>query len=174
MQLLRFWNFFVFFRFFPLKLVYFWTKNRKNIYECFFHSFCATDLNFGTKNNGRMKYSTLKTVIFASYWGSLLVQFSKFNNFLWVCWFLFKNHSNFVSPSWQVDNLHYHTWQYSLPIWNTILFHKPVFIHIFTSDHWIGNPKIGQIHWQVLAKLSQGPHWPISDQNYTSFFTFYN
>ena len=38
----------------------------------FFHSFCATGLNFGTKNNGRMKQSTLKNLIFASYGGSLL------------------------------------------------------------------------------------------------------
>ena len=29
---------------------------------------------------------------------SLLVQFSKFNNFLWVCWFLGKNLSSFVPP----------------------------------------------------------------------------
>jgi hypothetical protein len=34
----------------------------------------------------------------------LLVQSSKFNNFLWVCWFLCKNLSNFVYPVW---NLHY-------------------------------------------------------------------
>ena len=64
------------FQFFPLKLVYFWTKIRKNTYGCFFHSFCATDLNFGIKNNGRMKWSTSKTLIFASYLGSAL-QISK-------------------------------------------------------------------------------------------------
>ena len=29
---------------------------------------------------------------------SLLHQFSKFNHFLWVCWFLGKNLSNFVTP----------------------------------------------------------------------------
>ena len=57
-QLLAFWNLF-FFQFFPPKLVYFWTKNRKNTYGCFFHSFCASDLNFGIN---RMKYSTLKTL----------------------------------------------------------------------------------------------------------------
>ena len=78
--------------------------NTVYIYGCFFHSFCATDLNFGTKNNGGMKYSTLKTVIFASYWGSPLVQFSKFKNFLWVCWFLCKNLSNFVSLPWKFHN----------------------------------------------------------------------
>ena len=40
---------------------------------------------------------------------SLLHQFSKFNNFLWVCWFLDKNLSNFVTPNWKLDNLYYHT-----------------------------------------------------------------
>ena len=88
-----------------LKLVYFWTESRKNIYGCFFHSFCATDLNFGTKNIRGMKYPT---VIFASYWGSLLVQFSKFENFLWVCWFSCKNLSNFVSLPWKFHNPYCH------------------------------------------------------------------
>ena len=35
---------------------------------------------------------------------STLHQFSKFNHFLRVCWFLFKNLSNFVSPAWKLDN----------------------------------------------------------------------
>ena len=43
-------------------------------------------------------------MIFASYWGSPLVQFSKFNNFLWACWFLCKNLSNFVPLSWKLHN----------------------------------------------------------------------
>ena len=104
---------FVFFQFFPLKLVYFWTKSKKYIYGCSFHSFYATDLKFRTKNNGGMKYSTLKTVIFASYWGSPLVQFSKFKNFLWVCWFLCKNLSNFVSLPWKFHNPYCHNKQWS-------------------------------------------------------------
>ena len=33
-----------------------------------------------------------------------LIQFSKFNNFLWVCWFLAKNLSNFVPPVWKLHN----------------------------------------------------------------------
>ena len=53
LQLLGFWNFFIYIQFLPLKLVFFWTKSRKNIYGSFFHSFCATDLNFVNKNNGR-------------------------------------------------------------------------------------------------------------------------
>ena len=35
---------------------------------------------------------------------SPLTQFSKFNNFLWVCWLLGKNLSNFVSPAWNLNN----------------------------------------------------------------------
>ena len=110
----RFLEFFHFFRFFPLKLVYFWTKSKKDIYGCFFHSFCATDLNFGTQNNGGMKYSTLKTVIFARYWGYPLVQFSKFKNFLWGCWFLCKNLSNFVSLPWKFHNPYCHKYHISI------------------------------------------------------------
>ena len=73
----RFLEFFRFFRFFPLKLIYFWTKSRKKIYGCFFHSICATDLNFGAKINGRTKLSTLKTLIFANCWGPEVVRIKK-------------------------------------------------------------------------------------------------
>ena len=41
---------------------------------------------------------------------SPLTQFSKFNNFLWVCWFLVKNLSNFVPPAWKLHNPYCHTW----------------------------------------------------------------
>ena len=33
-----------------------------------------------------------------------LTQISKFNNFLWVCWFLGKTLSNFVPPVWNLHN----------------------------------------------------------------------
>ena len=47
---------------------------------------------------------------FASYWGcSPLVQFSKFKNFLWVCWFFGKNLSDFVPPIWKLHNPYCHT-----------------------------------------------------------------
>ena len=32
----------------------------------------------------------------------------KFNNFLWVCWFLCKNLSDFVPPAWKLHNSYYH------------------------------------------------------------------
>ena len=59
-----------FFRFFSLKLIYFWTKSRKNIYGSFLYSICATELKFGTQNNVRVRQSILKTLIFANYWKS--------------------------------------------------------------------------------------------------------
>ena len=37
-----------------------------------------------------------------------LTQFSKSNNFLWVCWFLGKNISNFVPPAWKLYNPYCH------------------------------------------------------------------
>ena len=46
---------------------------------------------------------------FVAFDTSSLHQFSKFNNFLWVCWFLGKNLSNFVPPAWKLDNSYYHT-----------------------------------------------------------------
>ena len=38
---------------------------------------------------------------------SPLHQFSKFNNFLWTCWFLGKNLSNFAPPAWKLNNPYY-------------------------------------------------------------------
>ena len=37
-----------------------------------------------------------------------LHQFSRFNNFLWGCWCLCKNLSNFVHPAWKLDNPYHH------------------------------------------------------------------
>ena len=62
-------------------LHYFWWQHwdqwhkmsRKKRYGCFFHSICDTDLNFGTKNIERTKLSTLKTLIFANFWGPEVV-----------------------------------------------------------------------------------------------------
>ena len=39
--------------------------------------------------------------------------FSKFNNFLWVRWFLGQNISNFVPPAWKLDNPYCHKWRSS-------------------------------------------------------------
>jgi hypothetical protein len=35
-------------------------------------------------------------------------QFSKFNNFVCVCWFSGKNLSDFITPAWKLDNPYYH------------------------------------------------------------------
>jgi hypothetical protein len=39
---------------------------------------------------------------------SPLLQFSKFNNFIWVCWFSAKKLSNFVSLPWKLHNRYCH------------------------------------------------------------------
>ena len=38
----------------------------------------------------------------------MLIQFSKFNDFLWVCWFLGKNLSNFIPLVWKLHNRYCH------------------------------------------------------------------
>ena len=45
----------------------------------------------------------------SNFWHIPLIQFSKFNNFLWLCWFLGKNLCNFVPPAWKLDNPYCHT-----------------------------------------------------------------
>ena len=45
---------------------------------------------------------------FALFDTSPLTQFSKFNNILWVCWFLGKNLSNFVPLVWKLYNRYCH------------------------------------------------------------------
>ena len=58
-----------------------------------YKSFFALKYNqislFISKVKGRMKLILLRPP---------LIQFSKYNNFFWVCWFLCKNLSNFVPP----------------------------------------------------------------------------
>ena len=46
--------------------------------------------------------------IWALFDTSPLTQFSKFNNFLWVSWFLGKNISNFVPLVWKLHNTYCH------------------------------------------------------------------
>ena len=51
--------------------------------------------------------------LWKSHFGTL-IQNSKFNNFLLVCWFLGKNLSNFVSPIWKLHNPYCHTKEYTI------------------------------------------------------------
>jgi hypothetical protein len=70
-------------------------------------------ISFSSFIHKKSKKSTLKPLIFAGYWGSPLVQFSKFNNFLRACWFLCKNLSNSVYPVWKLHNRYCHNNQAS-------------------------------------------------------------
>ena len=62
---------------------------------------------------------------------SPLTQFSKFNNFLWVCWFLGKSLSNFVPPAWKLHNPYCHSWHTEIalaffPAWQLFFSINPV------------------------------------------------
>ena len=48
----------------------------------------------------KLTLNVKRLVDFALFDTSPLTQFSKFNNFLWLCWFLGKNISNFAPPIW--------------------------------------------------------------------------
>ena len=50
----------------------------------------------------------MESQILALFDTSPLTQFSKFNNYLWVCWFLCKNLPNFVPPTWKLHNPYCH------------------------------------------------------------------
>ena len=57
---------------------------------------------------------TVTTLIWCPIFDSSpLIQNSKFNSFLWVCWFLCKNLSNFVPPAWKLHNPYCHIHRYA-------------------------------------------------------------
>ena len=74
---------------------------------------CALKLVFfNEKNSDRfgwfLRYK-IENQILALFYSSPLIQNSKFNNFLWVCWFLGKNLSNFGSTIWKLHNPYCHS-----------------------------------------------------------------
>ena len=88
-------------------------------------------------------------MIFASYWGSPLVKFSKFKNFLWVCWFLCKNLSNFVSLPWKFHNPYCHNAHHTIA--SPSGFKKlstPLVSHLY-SNWWILNLVLTSIHTYI-------------------------
>ena len=71
-----------------------------------------------------------------------LIQNSKFNNFLWVCWFLGKNLSNFVSLVWKLQNPYCHNVNHIILyiFWLLLSFSAfklPNWGHIFPGCHTI-------------------------------------
>ena len=90
----------------------------KNVVKCYKHFFCY--------------FNALKT---HGDWGSPLVQFWKFKNFLWVCWFLCKNLSNFIYPVWKLHNPYCNTVQTALAnlFWKFI--HSTISLCI--SEFWM-------------------------------------
>ena len=79
----------------------FYVKNYPNLSQFFF--------SLKNINLGAHFLITLLSKMIPNFWHLPLTQFSKFNNFLWVCWFLGKNLSNFVFPVWKLHNPYCHT-----------------------------------------------------------------
>ena len=80
-------------------------------------------------------------VLFATF---PLIQFSKFNNFLWVCWFLGKNLSNFITPVWKLQNMYCHTCHQL--IW---------YCRSLNVEHWIGIKYLCNVSFDLLKKNSK-------------------
>ena len=73
-------------------------------------NWCSGDsfsISFSLKNTN-LGAHFLFLLLKNKFWGSPLVQFSKVNKFLWVCWFLCKNLSNFVSLVLKLHNRECH------------------------------------------------------------------
>ena len=73
---------------------------------------------------------------------SPLIQNSRFNNFLWVCWFLCKNISNFVSPVWKLHN----------PYCHTVLIY--IYCAFFNLPDWSHSTNISKNRMLQVAKFS--------------------
>ena len=84
---------------------------------------------------------------------SPLNQFSKFMNFLWVCWFVGKNLSNFVS-SWKLNNPYYHNIRY--PVHIGAEFFWKFFWNLFCNFVVMGQKwaKISIIWWSEEKKVN--------------------
>ena len=86
---------------------------------------------------------------------SPLTKFSKFNNFLWVYWFLGKNLSNFVPPLWKLHNPYCHKVHTSLCLvgpnyWNKL----PLF---FSFNLFLGQKSLKERHQNFPFEI----FWPL-------------
>ena len=63
-----------------------------------------TTKKYASLYSSNSKISYKKNLLSVDYGSSPLIQNPKFNNILWVSWFLCKNLSNFVPPAWKLYN----------------------------------------------------------------------
>ena len=95
---------------------------------------------------------------FGTFWHLSFNQFSKFNNFLWLCWFLGKNPSTFVHPAWKLDNPYCHSWGLEDP--NDLS---------STADRSVRRTLVGQkivfSTYKVLGLRQDYSDWQTSDKN---------
>ena len=77
---------------------------------------------------------------------SPLHQFSKVNNFLWICWSLGKNLSNFKSPAW---NLHCHILQPKITPAQTYVIQCTLPTYVLHQSAWHSIRKRGATSYQL-------------------------
>ena len=86
-----------------------WNLQPANIKKLFFQIMMQKSfVKFAYKNDINVNIYLLSKIQQTAVFLPKLIQFSKFNDFLWVCWFLGKNQSNFVPPAWKLGNRYYH------------------------------------------------------------------
>ena len=78
---------------------------------------------------------------------NLGTQFSKFNNCLWVCWFLGKNISNFVPLIWKLHNPYCHN------------LHNHIQLLLRGVDAHIGRDKKREFLMTPIVKISNLGHY---------------
>ena len=76
-------------------------------------------------------------------------QFSKFNNFLWVCWFLGNNLLNFVSPDLKLHNRYCHTFAFFCQI---VVHGIGTYKHFLTIIVFKGSLQCQYSHWLVSRR----------------------
>ena len=77
---------------------------------------------------------------FGIFESSTLIQNSKFNHFLWLCWFLCKN---LVPPAWKLYNPYCHiAYLYSPHSPDSFIWHLRVYVHLTNKYVWKVNPSI--------------------------------
>ena len=91
---------------------------------------------------------------------SPLTQFSNFNNFLWVCWFLGKNLSSFVPPVWKLHNPYCHIVLYIIYCQHGSHMFGLLLITNFCPLYFLwGNVSFGTCEWGTFEFFKINWNW---------------
>jgi hypothetical protein len=111
-----------------------------------------------------------KTLIFENFWGPPLIQFSKFNNFLWVCWFLIL-YPPFENSTTRIAIVNTYTFKSNCKKYKNFMNSK--------LPHWPNWPKPAQISgyvwWKepIPDKYSKSYDWKNYKVSCTTFCDYF-